>query len=98
MVAYCSTMKPRTCSVRVSASEARRSLATLLDRVSAGEEFVITRHGSPIATLRACDAAVDPRSMQRAIDGILELRSEFLRQGPGMTLEEIRTGIAADRK
>jgi prevent-host-death family protein len=33
----------------VSLAEARARLSTILDRVEAGETFVITRHGKPVA-------------------------------------------------
>lgn len=98
MVAFSSKMNPRTYPARVSTSDARKMFGALLERVGAGEVIVITRHGSPVATLKSCRDLVDGSRRQRAIEGILELRAEFLRQGPGMTLEEIRAGIAADRK
>ena len=35
----------------IGAFEAKNRLAALLDRVEAGEEIVITRHGKPVARL-----------------------------------------------
>ena len=35
----------------VGAFEAKTHLSSLLDRVAAGEEFVITKHGKPVARL-----------------------------------------------
>ena len=35
----------------MTSSEARAALPTLLDRVAAGEEVTITRHGQPVAVL-----------------------------------------------
>ncbi len=37
--------------ITVGAFEAKTHLSTLLDRVSAGEEVVITKHGRPVARL-----------------------------------------------
>jgi len=37
--------------ITVGAFEAKTHLSTLLDRVAAGEEVVITRHGGPVARL-----------------------------------------------
>ena len=39
----------------ISASEARASLPHLLDRVEAGDEVTITRHGQPVAVLIRID-------------------------------------------
>lgn len=35
----------------VSVYEAKTHLSRLLDRVAAGEEFIVTRHGRPVARL-----------------------------------------------
>ncbi len=40
----------------VSATEARAALPELLDRVAAGEEVTITRHGRPVAVVVRPDA------------------------------------------
>lgn len=47
----------------VGAFDAKTNLSALLDRVEAGEEIVITRHGKPIATLSpiAKTAALTPQ-------------------------------------
>lgn len=42
----------------VNLAQAKAHLSELLDKVEAGEEVVITRHGKPVAHLRA---AVPPR-------------------------------------
>ena len=41
--------------ISVSISEARTQFSRLLDRVSAGEDVVITRAGKPIARLVPCE-------------------------------------------
>jgi antitoxin (DNA-binding transcriptional repressor) of toxin-antitoxin stability system len=45
-------------------------LSALLDRVEAGEEIVITRHGQPIARLVPNIAGVDLPKIHAAADGI----------------------------
>ena len=37
--------------ITVGAFEAKTHLSTLLDRVAAGEEIIITKHGKPVARL-----------------------------------------------
>lgn len=91
-------MKSRTAPASVGAFDAKTKLSELLDRVEAGEVIVITRHGSPIATLQPFDAGIDGKRTQKAIDGLLDLRSEVLGTGSGLSLEDIRSAIEAGRK
>lgn len=91
-------MKSRVSHARVGAFDAKTKLSELLDRVEAGESIVITRHGSPIATLQPYEEDVDAKKAQKAIDGILELRAEYLKTGPGLSLEEIRAAIEQGRE
>jgi prevent-host-death family protein len=59
----------------MTASEARAALAEVLDRVVAGDEVTITRHGQPIAVVvrpdalrsRRADAAVASAARLRAL-------------------------------
>ena len=44
----------------VSLAEAKARLSTILDRVEAGETFVITRHGKPIAQVSAAKPEKQP--------------------------------------
>jgi prevent-host-death family protein len=46
----------------MTVSEARAALPQLLDRVAAGEEITITRHGHAVATLVRPDALVSRRA------------------------------------
>ncbi|WP_419933964.1 type II toxin-antitoxin system Phd/YefM family antitoxin [Candidatus Palauibacter sp.] len=58
---------------RIGAVEARNHLPRLLHRVQAGERFVITRHGRPVAELipfGASDLNTDPDTVQAAIDDL----------------------------
>lgn len=91
-------MKTRSASTSVGAFDAKTKLSELLDRVEDGEVIVITRHGSPIATLQPYDEAVDAKKAQQAIDGLLELRTEVLKGGPGLSLADIRSAIEAGRE
>lgn len=63
----------------VSISEARAALPRLLDRVVAGEEVTITRHGRPIAVVVRPDA-LRVRRAEGALAGAQEVR-EVLERG-----------------
>lgn len=47
----------------VSVYAAKTNLSKLIDRITAGEEVVITRRGTPVAKLVAVDAAREPRRL-----------------------------------
>ena len=71
----------------VGAFEAKTHLSELLDRVEAGEELVITRHGRPIARL----VPIADARQQRAADAVKRLRA--LRRGAtlgGLDWRELR--------
>jgi prevent-host-death family protein len=59
--------------ITVGAFEAKTHLSALLDRVAAGEEVVITRHGKPAARLVAPDCA-DRARAHEAFAKLKELR------------------------
>jgi prevent-host-death family protein len=52
----------------VGAFEAKTHFSQLLDRVEAGEEIIITRHGEPVAKL----APIKPIRDQQAIQALIE--------------------------
>ncbi len=54
---------------------AKANLSALLDRVEAGEEIVITRHGKPVACLVSADAAQRAR-IDAAVKRLKELRQK----------------------
>ena len=62
--------------VSMTVSEARASLPALLDRVEAGEEVTITRHGKPVAVLLA-PQALRARSRSRAFEMAAQLRTDL---------------------
>lgn len=86
----------------ISASTARQSLPAQLDRVEAGEEVVITRHGRVVAVLVSPDvlrARREPESWGRArsIGTCLEqARGEPLR-APALSPERAETLVEAVR-
>ena len=74
----------------VGAYYAKTHLAELLDRVSLGERITITRHGKPVAVLRAPDGEHD-RTVDEAVDALLALRERLSLGGEltvGKLLEE----------
>jgi prevent-host-death family protein len=44
----------------VSLAEAKTRLSELLDKVEAGEEVIVTRHGRPVAQIRPAPTAKKP--------------------------------------
>ena len=47
-----------------SVADAKNRLPSLIDKAIAGEEVVITRHGKPVAELRAAAPAYKPRNLE----------------------------------
>ena len=62
----------------IGAFEAKNKLAALLDRVEAGEEIVITRHGKAVARLVPSAGATD-RSEARAAAERIRARARGLK-------------------
>lgn len=59
--------------ITVGAFEAKTHLSTLLDKVAAGEEVVITKHGTPVARLVGA-GHTDRARAQDAFDKLKALR------------------------
>jgi prevent-host-death family protein len=59
----------------VGAYEAKTHLSDLLERVEAGEEITITRHGAPVAKLVPVRKEVRPEERVAAISRIQKLAS-----------------------
>lgn len=79
----------------IGAFDAKTHLSELLDKVAGGGEFVITRHGRPVARL----CPVEPTTVAPRLDEVLAQSSVFrakLRQR--LTREEISDLIAAGRR
>jgi antitoxin (DNA-binding transcriptional repressor) of toxin-antitoxin stability system len=91
--------------VSVTASEARATLPQLLNRVEAGEEIVLTRHGRQIAVIVRPDA-LRVRRAGPAMDAAAEIhdRLEAARRAPlpdrGLTrrrAEKLVADLRSDR-
>jgi prevent-host-death family protein len=67
----------------VGAFEAKNTLGSLLDRVEAGEEILITRHGKPAARL-VPDHGITAAQVERARAAAerIRLRAEARKTGP----------------
>jgi prevent-host-death family protein len=70
--------------------DAKTQLPKLLDRVSRGERFLITKHGRPVAQL--VPAAVDEtRILKQVIQQMEEWQErEGPTLGPGLTIQQLR--------
>src|SRR5258708_233044 len=64
---------------KVSAFEAKTRFGALLDRVSRGEEVVITRHDKPVARL-VPEGAQRLADGRRTVEGARELQQRFRRR------------------
>jgi prevent-host-death family protein len=84
-------------SMSMTVSEARAALPQLLDRVRAGEEITITRHGRPAAVLVRPDA-LRARRAETALAVANEVREalERGRQSPLSARPTLRPGRADD--
>ncbi|MGD9751063.1 MAG: type II toxin-antitoxin system Phd/YefM family antitoxin [Acidimicrobiia bacterium] len=90
----------------MSVSEARAALPELLDRVLAGEEVTITRHGQPVAVVVRPDALRSRRADRAVADAerlreVLErARATPLADAPPVSVdraEELVAHLAAGR-
>lgn len=87
----------------ITASEARAALPQLLDRVEAGEEITITRHGRVVATLLSPGALVSRRADRAlaAADRVRQLlakgRATDIAELPGLSPESAKDLLAEVR-
>lgn len=72
--------------MEIGAYEAKTHLSELLDRVARGERIVITRHGTPVATLTRVGTR-DPGTTAEIVASLRSFR-EGRRLG-GLTLREM---------
>ena len=66
--------------VQVGTLEAKTQLSALLDRVEAGEEVIITRHGKPVARLVGVRDP-DRKRLDESIQQLKEIRKGSSRGG-----------------
>ena len=70
-------MTTRQGSNMVGAYEAKTHLSELLEKVEAGEEITITKHGAPVAKLIPVRKEVRPEERVAAIDRIQKLATSL---------------------
>ncbi len=82
---------------KVSAFEAKTHFGELLDRVSKGEEVVITRHDRPVARL-VPEGAQRLDDVRRAVAGLRELQQRIRRRSKAkLSDREVRSAIGEGR-
>ena len=81
----------------VTAFEAKTRFGELLDRVSKGEEVVITRHDKPVARL-VPEGARRLEDVRRAVDGLRALQEQTRRRGGTLSDREVRAAIEFGRR
>lgn len=76
--------------------EAKSKLSELIDRVAAGEEVTITRHGVPVA--RLVPLAVEAVDAAHVASALAELRALGADVGFDLSEAEIRSAIDEGRR
>jgi prevent-host-death family protein len=77
----------------VTAFEAKTRFGELLERVSKGEEVVITRHDKPVARL-VQEGARRYDKVRRSVEGLRELQQRIRRRSKARpTSREVRAAI-----
>jgi prevent-host-death family protein len=66
--------------ITISASEAKNRLSALLDRIAAGEQIVITKHGKPVARLVGALSS-DRARVSQAFEALKTLRKRTTLDG-----------------
>jgi len=81
----------------VTAFEAKTRFGELLERVSRGEEVVITRHDKPVARL-VPEGAQRLDDVRRTVAGLRELQQRIRRRSRAkLSDREVRSAIEAGR-
>jgi prevent-host-death family protein len=84
----------------VSAFAAKTRFGELLERVSRGEEIIITRHDKPVARI-VPEGAQRLEDVRRAVGGLRELQQRIARRGKDkvrLSDREVRSAIAEGRR
>ena len=82
---------------RVTASEAKTRFGELLERVSQGEEVVITRHDKPVARL-VPEGAPRLDEVRRCVQGLRDLQQRIRRRSRvKLSDRELRAAIEEGR-
>jgi prevent-host-death family protein len=76
--------------IAIGVYDAKTQLPKLLDRVSRGERFLITKHGRPVAQLvpAAAEPAADLKEIIQQMQQWQEMHGPTL--GPGLTIRQLR--------
>ena len=85
---------------RVSAFEAKTRFGELLERVTRGEEVVITRHDKPVARI-VPEGAKRLDDVRRAVAGLRELQKRIALRARGklrLSDREVRSAIEEGRR
>jgi prevent-host-death family protein len=82
---------------KVTAFEAKTRFGELLERVSRGEEVVITRHDKPVARL-VPEGAQRLDEVRRSVQGLRDLQERIRRRSKAkLTARDVRAAIEAGR-
>jgi prevent-host-death family protein len=83
---------------QVTAFEAKTRFGELLDRVTKGEEVVITRHDKPVARLIP-EGVQRIDEVRRSVQGLRDLQERIRRRSKAkLTARDIRSAIEAGRR
>jgi prevent-host-death family protein len=81
----------------VTAFEAKTRFGELLERVSKGEEVVITRHDKPVARL-VPEGVQRQDDVRRSVEGLLDLQQRIRRRTKArLTDRQVRSAIDEGR-
>lgn len=82
---------------KISAFQAKTRFGELLDRVSKGEEVVITRHDRPVARL-VPEGAQRLEDVRQAVAGLRDLQQRIRRRSKAtLSAQEVRSAIEEGR-
>jgi prevent-host-death family protein len=83
----------------VNSAHAKTNFGSILDRVAAGEEIVITRHDKPVARI-VPEGRHSLESVREAVEGLRALRERMARRKGfrPVTDAEIRSAINEGRR
>lgn len=83
---------------KVTAFEAKTRFGELLERVSKGEEVVITRHDKPVARLIP-EGAQRLDEVRRSVQGLRDLQQRIRRRSKGkLSAADVRSAIEEGRQ
>jgi prevent-host-death family protein len=74
----------------VTSIDAKNRFGRLLDRVEAGEELVITRHGEPVAKLVPIKDRTGENASAAALETFRQIRQSLTRAGGKISRAEIQ--------